>query len=139
MPVYLTRRAVFSASHRLHSSELSDSENAKLFGKCNSANGHGHNYAVEITLKGEIDKKSGLLYNLSDLKRAIDSEILARVDHKHLNLDVLEFKSLNPTAENIAIVIWGWLEKALPKGLLYEVRLQETENNVAIYRGSQNP
>jgi len=129
----LTRRETFSASHRLYSNQMSDEQNHALFGKCAHVNGHGHNYVLEVSVKGGIDK-NGLVMNLTDLKQIIHDNVLAKVDHKHLNLDVQEFKTLNPTAENIAFVIWGWLKPSLG-GLLYEVKLHETENNVAIYRG----
>lgn len=132
---YLSRRASFSASHRLHSENLSADENKRVFGKCNHPHGHGHNYEVEVILRGKISERDGLVFNLTALKEIIEREVIARVDHKHLNLDVAEFKGLNPTAENIAVVIWRWLEPHLVKGLLYEVRLRETENNLAIYRG----
>lgn len=134
MPVaILSRRETFSASHRLYSDKLSAAENQALFGKCAHANGHGHNYVLEVVVRGPVDAH-GLVMNLSDLKRLIEEHVLRKVDHKHLNLDVAEFKTLNPTAENIACVIWQWLKPALG-ALLYEVRLHETENNVAVYRG----
>jgi 6-pyruvoyltetrahydropterin/6-carboxytetrahydropterin synthase len=133
--VYLTRRSTFSASHRLHSPRLSDDENRDFFGKCNRDHGHGHNYVLEVTLRGEIDPRTDCVMNLTDLKSIIEETVLDRVDHRHLNLDVTEFSRVNPTAENMAVVFWGWLSERLPKGLLYEVKLHETENNVAIYRG----
>ena len=135
MPIaYLSRRARFSASHRLHSKELSDEENQTLFGKCHRDNGHGHNYVFEVILKGEIDPRSGIVMDLSVLKKIIEEQVLEDFDHRHLNLDVVEFKDLNPTVENIARVIWDRLSRALPKGLLHEVKVHETENNVAYYR-----
>lgn len=133
--VCLSRRASFSSSHRLHSHQLSNEENRRLFGKCNSANGHGHNYVIEVIVRGEIDEKTGIVMNLDLLKEAIHSCILSRLDHKNLNLDVKEFKTLNPTAENIVVVCWQWLLEKIPSSLLYEVRLHETENNLVIYRG----
>ncbi|MEK6579306.1 MAG: 6-carboxytetrahydropterin synthase [Bdellovibrionota bacterium] len=136
MPIaYLSRRTTFCASHRLHSDSLSASENLKIFGKCNSANGHGHNYELEVTVRGEIDSKSGMIMNLTELKSVIESAILAEVDHKHINLDCPSFRGINPTAENIAFVFWNLLLPKLPKGALYEVRIRETENNVAYFRG----
>ena len=129
--VYLTRKEHFSAAHRLHSDHLSDSENRKLFGKCNSKNGHGHNYSIEVTVGCKVDKH-GLTMNLSKLKKIIRKTIIDRFDHRHLNLDTKEFKALNPTAENIAIVSWNLLKKQLP---LFEVRIHETEKNIATYRG----
>jgi 6-pyruvoyltetrahydropterin/6-carboxytetrahydropterin synthase len=131
----ITRRMTFSASHRLHSPELSDEENRKVFGKCNHSSGHGHNYSVEITIAGPIDSKTGMVFNLTDLKQVMVETIEKEFDHKNLNLDVVAFKKLNPTAENIAVVIWEMLQKKLPKGVLHEVRLIETENNFVSYRG----
>lgn len=133
--VYLTRREGFSASHRLHSDLLSTSENESLFGKCNHVNGHGHNYVLEVTLFGEIDPRTGLTMNLSDLKSVISNHVLSKVDHRHLNLDVSEFRTLNPTTENLAVVIWNWLKPYVPVGYLYEVKVFETEKNIAVYRG----
>ena len=136
MPLgYLTRRATFCASHRLHISSKSESENKALFGKCNHPHGHGHNYVLEVTVRSEIDPNSGMIMNLKDLKHIIDELILSDVDHKHLNLDVPEFKDKNPTAEMIALVFWKRLEKNLPERFLFEVKIHETENNVAFYRG----
>jgi 6-pyruvoyltetrahydropterin/6-carboxytetrahydropterin synthase len=132
--VFLSRRATFCASHRLHSNKLSAAENKKLFGKCNNPNGHGHNYVLEVIVSGKVDS-TGVVIDLTKLKEIIEESVVSRVDHKHLNLDVPEFKGVNPTAENMAVIFWEWLEESLPKNLLYEVRLQETENNTAIYRG----
>ena len=106
-----------------------------LFGKCNHINGHGHNYTLEVSLRGSVDKKSGIVMDLSQLKVILEEEVSSRLDHKNLNLDVQEFSSLNPTAENIAIVIWSWLKRRLPGDLLFQIKLQETENNSVIYRG----
>lgn len=131
--VYLTRRATFSASHRLHQPQLTTEENVQLFGKCHHIHGHGHNYVLEITVQGEIDS-TGIIINLIDLKKIIEEKILIKVDHKHLNLDVKEFELLNPTAENMVVVFWNWLQESLSH-CLYEVKLHETENNTATYRG----
>lgn len=136
--IYLTRRATFCAGHRLHSPLLTDEENRKIFGKCNHVNGHGHNYELEVTLYGKVDPKTGMVLNLTDLDRIVEETVIARVDHKNFNQDVPEFKTLVPTAENIAIYFWGLLKDKL-KDLLFEVRLRETENNVAIYRGENPP
>lgn len=133
--VSISRRATFNASHRLHSHQLSEAENKTLFGKCNRVNGHGHNYVLEVTLRGDLDQKSGILFDLTKLKSIIDETVIQKVDHLHLNMDVKPFDTINPTAENMAIVFWDWLVKEIPAGLLFEVKLHETENNVAIYRG----
>lgn len=131
----LSRRATFAASHRLHSDSLSDQENEALFGKCNRANGHGHNYVMEVLIKSEIDPNTGLIMNLVDLKSIIEKTILDEVDHKHLNHDVEWLKGTNPTTENLVVAFWERLEKVLPQGFLHEIKLHETENNIAIYRG----
>jgi 6-pyruvoyltetrahydropterin/6-carboxytetrahydropterin synthase len=129
----LIRRVTFSASHRLHSPELSDAENTKIFGKCNNPNGHGHNYVLEVAVQGKIDPKTGMILNLSDLNELIDKIVVSRIDHKNFNLDLPEFQKTNPTAENIAVFIWKILKEKIP--LLHEIKLQETENNSVIYRG----
>ncbi len=133
--VIITRRVTFSASHRLISSELSEQENRALFGKCYEPNGHGHNYEVEVSLKGTVNTRTGVLMNLVELKEILERSVLAKVDHKHLNLDVAEFRTLNPSTENLAVVIWSWLVPLIPKGQLFEVKIKETENNFVIYRG----
>ena len=133
--VFLQRRVTFCSSHRLHNEALSEAENKQIFDKCNYINGHGHNYVLYVTLKGAPDPVTGMVINIVDLKKMIDLAVFDKVDHKHLNLDVPEFKTVNPTVENMTIVFWDWLQEVLPHGLLYEVKLYETENNSAIYRG----
>lgn len=133
--VYVTRREVFSASHRLHNPELTDEENCEIFGKCNNANGHGHNYTLEVTVAGEIDTKTGYLIDLKILKDIIREHATEKVDHKHLNSDVDFMQGVIPTAENIAIGIWKQLEDKIPNGRLYSVKIYETENNYAEYKG----
>lgn len=133
--VSLVRREKFSASHRLYSKDLSESENQDLFGKCAWPHGHGHNYGLEVEVRGELDPKTGLVMNLTDLKEIIQTQVLRKVDHRHLNLDVPEFQSLNPTAENIAIVVWHWLRPNLPPALSLRVKIEETDKNSAIYSG----
>ena len=132
---YLKRRVTLCASHRLHSSDLSDEENRRIFDKCNRPNGHGHNYSIEVTLRGEVDPKTGMIMNLIDLNDILERTVVSEMDHKHLNLDVPFFANLNPTAENIAITVWKLVEPHLPSKVLYEVTVQETENNEAKYRG----
>lgn len=133
--VYLTRRSTFSAAHRLHSPGLSDEENLEIFGKCANPNGHGHNYILEVTVRGEIDPRTGMVMNLAELKRTVEEAIIRPMDHKNLNEDVGVLQKINPTAENLAVVFWKLLEDRLAPGLLVEVRLHETENNIATYRG----
>ena len=132
---FVTRRMTFCAAHRLRVAALSDEENRRVFGKCSSPNGHGHNFVVEVTVAGDIDPRTGMVFNLSELKDVMLSVIEDGLDHKNLNLDVPAFKTLLPTAENVAAVIWGLLDERLPKGLLHEVKLVETENNFVSFRG----
>lgn len=132
---YVTRRMTFSAGHRLHNDALSAEENKLVFGKCNNPNGHGHNFTVEVTVAGEIDQRTGMVYNLRDLKTVMAEVIEQGLDHKNLNLDVPALKGIIPTAENLAVVIWNQLSERLPAGLLDEVKLIETENNFVSYRG----
>ena len=133
--VYLTRRTTFSAAHRLWSNHLTEEENIALYGKCANANGHGHNYVLEITVRGNADPRTGMVLNLLDLKQAINEHVIAWVDHKHLNYDVPWLEGGIPTTEVLVMKFWERLERALPRGLLYEVKLHETENNSASYRG----
>ena len=132
--VLLTRRVTFSASHRLYNPDLTDQENWDIFDKCSYKNGHGHNYVVYVTLKGKPDVKTGMVMNVSILKELLETTVLSDFDHRHLNLDVDEFKTLLPSVENIAIVIWNRLLPHLDT-LLYEVKVVETENIYAVYRG----
>jgi 6-pyruvoyltetrahydropterin/6-carboxytetrahydropterin synthase len=133
--VYLTRRVTFSASHRLWSEYLSEEENYRTYHKCANPNGHGHNYTLEVTLRGEPDPRTGMLINLTDLKQIINDQIIERVDHKHLNYDVPWLEGIIPTTEMLVIKFWERLEPHFPRNLLYEIELHETENNRARYRG----
>lgn len=133
--VYLKRRATFCAAHRLHSPYFSDEENRRLFDKCNNKNGHGHNYEVFVVLKGTPTLKTGMVMNLVDVTHILQKEIVDKVDHFHLNYDVEMFKGIIPSVENMVIVFWDILKDKFPEGLLYEVKVVETENNQAIYRG----
>lgn len=132
--VRLTRKYHFSTAHRLHSNHLSDEENLALFGKCNNPYGHGHNYYLEVTLSGEPDPVTGMLADISELDQTVEECVLQKFDHKHLNLDTEEFKTLNPTSENVAIVIWDLLSTRVP---LYKIGLYETEKNYFEYYGSE--
>ena len=133
--VYLTRRATFSAAHRLWSDQLSEKENYAIYDKCANAHGHGHNYVLEVTVRGEIDTRTGMVMNLTEMKDIINEQVIDWVDHKHLNYDVAWLEGIIPTAEMLAIKFWERLVHKFPPGLLYEVKLQETENNYAAYRG----
>jgi len=133
--VYITKRAHFSAAHRLHSEQLDEKQNEKIYGLCNNPYGHGHNYELEITIKGEPDPVTGMIMDLKELKDIINKEIVDKMDHKHLNYDVDFMKDIVPTAENIAIVIWNRLKAKIKTGELYEVKVYETPRNIAVYRG----
>jgi 6-pyruvoyltetrahydropterin/6-carboxytetrahydropterin synthase len=133
--VYLTRRATFSASHRLWSNQLTEAENYVIYEKCANPNGHGHNYVLEVTVQGIPDTRTGMVLNLTQLKHAMNEQILKQVDHKHLNYDVPWLEGCIPTTEVLVVKFWERLVDALPTGILYEVKLHETENNLASYRG----
>jgi len=130
----VTRTYDFSASHRLHSQTLSDEENVETFGKCNWENGHGHNYEVEVTLAGDLDPRTGLLWNLDRLDEIVDEEVVKPYDHKHLNYDTADFRDLNPTSENLTQVVWDNLSRrlsteSLGSARLYRVAVRETARN----------
>jgi 6-pyruvoyltetrahydropterin/6-carboxytetrahydropterin synthase len=136
--LYVTRRAHFSAAHRLFNPSFSDRENEAVFDKCASVNGHGHNYYIEVTVAGEPDPRTGYVMDLKKLKAIIDEHVIAHVDHKHLNMDVEFLRGIIPTAENIAVACWNQLEPHILNGHLYAVRLYETEQNFAEYKGEHS-
>lgn len=137
--VEITRREEFSAAHRLHNPKLSDEENRNLYGICNNENGHGHNYAVEVTVRGTVPGSTGMVMDLNRLMVILREEIVSQVDHKHLNLDVPFLSGIIPTAENVAIAFWNRLEPRL-KGFegcrLHRVRIYESRNNFVDYHGA---
>lgn len=138
--LFVTRTYDFSASHRLHSSALSDAENTEIFGKCNWENGHGHNYEIEVTLAGTPDPRTGQLWEGACLDQVVKEQVLEPYDHKHLNYDVPEFHELNPTSENLTVVIWNNLScrlsrEALNGARLYRVAVRETARNYFEYYG----
>jgi 6-pyruvoyltetrahydropterin/6-carboxytetrahydropterin synthase len=124
-----TRTYEFAASHRLHSHALSDAENREIFGKCNNPNGHGHNYKLEVTVRGPVDDRTGMLVDLGALDRVVRDEVVTRYDHRHLNLDLPEFRELNPTSENLVQVIWDRLAGKIEGARLHRVTIRETERN----------
>jgi 6-pyruvoyltetrahydropterin/6-carboxytetrahydropterin synthase len=124
--VYLTRKAEFSASHVYHNPDFSLEENRRIFGKCNNPNGHGHNYLLEVTVKGEVDQHSGFVVDLKQLKEIMQREVLDAMDHRFLNKEVPEFMHQIPTTENLAIVVWQRLAPKLTKAALHRVRVYET-------------
>jgi 6-pyruvoyltetrahydropterin/6-carboxytetrahydropterin synthase len=133
--ILLTRKAEFSASHYYWNDAWSEEENRRAFGKCANRNGHGHNYTLEVTISGEIDPVSGFVVDLKDLKGVLEREVVSVYDHRHLNLEVPEFKTANPTTENIAVAIWKRLDKKIPGAKLYRVRVYELPDLFADYYG----
>ena len=132
-PVTVIRREHFNAAHRLHNPDLDDATNKKIFGKCNNQYFHGHNYDLDVMVSGEIDHKTGYLIDMKLLSGLIKSEVLDYMDHKNLNIEVEEFKDLNPTAENIAFVIYNRISLKLPNNLNLKIRLYETQRNIVEY------
>ncbi|XP_036382206.1 6-pyruvoyl tetrahydrobiopterin synthase [Megalops cyprinoides] len=132
---YITRVQSFSACHRLHSKSLSDEDNKRVFGKCNHPNGHGHNYKVEVTVRGKIDRVTGMIMNLTDLKQHMEEAIMIPLDHKNLDKDVPYFADVVSTTENLAVYIWDSLAKLIPLNMLYEIKIHETDKNIVVYRG----
>jgi len=133
---YLTRRETFSACHRLHSDQLNSQENIDIFGKCNNPNGHGHNYVVEVTIKGSVDPITGMVMNIHDMKKIINKTVMQTLDHKHLDKDVPYFENVVSTTENVAIYIFNAIKSELPNEIiLHEIKIWETEKNIVIYRG----
>jgi len=127
--ITVSRKAHFNAAHRLHNPNWSDEKNGRVFGKCNSPNYHGHNYNLTVSVTGVVDDETGYVIDVKDLKDLIKSEVEDRFDHKNLNLDTEEFKNLNPTAENIASVIWKLLRSKLDERYNLKIKLYETERN----------
>ncbi|HEA30582.1 MAG TPA: 6-carboxytetrahydropterin synthase [Leeuwenhoekiella sp.] len=136
MRATVKRKAHFNAAHRLFKKDWDAQKNLEVFGKCSYPNYHGHNYELIVGVTGEIDKETGFVIDLKILKDLIESEVEDAFDHKNLNLDVPEFKTLNPTAENIAVVIYDKLKKKLDTTFDLEVILYETPRNYVIYTGA---
>lgn len=135
MSLTVYRRAHFNAAHRLFRKDWNDEKNKEVFGKCSNPNYHGHNYELIVGLTGEVDSETGYLIDLKILKNLIKDEVEDPFDHKNLNIEVPEFEDLNPTVENIAIVIWNKLRKRLDKKFDISVELYETPRNFVIYTG----
>lgn len=135
MRVTVNRKAHFNAAHRLFHKDWDNEKNEEVFGKCSNPNYHGHNYELVIAVTGEIDEETGFVMDLKKLKELIYEEIERPFDHKNLNVEVEEFRTLNPTAENIAVVIWKKLRGKLARRLDLEVTLYETPRNYVTYKG----
>lgn len=135
MKVTVSRKAHFNAAHRLYRKDWTDEMNNRIFGKCNNPNFHGHNYELIVHVTGDIDVETGFVMDLKTLSDIIYQEIEVAFDHKNLNLDVEEFKDLNPTAENIAVVIWNKLRKRIADDKKIKVELYETARNFVSFEG----
>jgi len=135
MLVTVHRIAHFNAAHRLYNADWSDARNATVFGKCANPNYHGHNYELIVGVTGKINPETGFVMDMKVLKHIIEEEIEAKFDHKNLNLEVVAFKTLNPTAENIVVVIWNILRKKIKSTLDISVTLYETPRNFVTYKG----
>ena len=133
MKVAVFRKEHFNAAHRLHNPEWDDETNSKVFGKCNNPNYHGHNYELIVKLVGEINPRTGYVYDMKLLSDLIKRRVTDRFDHKNLNLDTEEFKNLNPTAENIVIVIYNLLRSEIEDSIDLKITLYETERNYVEY------
>ncbi len=134
--ILLTRKAEFSAAHYYWNEAWSPEENARVFGKCSNRNGHGHNYTLEVTVAGEVDAETGFVVDLKELKDVMEQEVVSVYDHRHLNLEVPEFKAANPTTENIAVAVWKRLQGKIPgKARLHRVRVYEMPDLFADYFG----
>lgn len=136
MEISVSRKTHFNAAHRLHVNSWSNEKNKAFFGLCNNENYHGHNYELIVTVTGDIDIETGYLMDMKVLKEIIKVEIEDKFDHKNLNLDTEEFKTVNPTAENIAVVIWQILRKKINLNIKLKVILFETERNFVEYNGN---
>jgi 6-pyruvoyltetrahydropterin/6-carboxytetrahydropterin synthase len=136
MKIAVYRKEHFNAAHRLHNPDWSDEQNKAIFGKCNNPNFHGHNYELIVKLLGPIDPQTGYVFDMKILSDLIKENVLDKFDHKNLNLDTDEFKKLNPTAENIAVVIWNILRKKIDNKYELTIRLYETERNFVEYDGN---
>ena len=133
--VFLTRKAEFSASHYYHNPEFTQEENQRIFGKCNNPHGHGHNYTLEVTVKGQVDARSGFVVDLKELKDIMNREVIDALDHRFLNKEVPEFAQAIPTTENLAISIWDRLKSKLKLAKLHRIRVYETPDLFVDYYG----
>lgn len=133
MKTAIIREEHFNAAHRLHNPDWSAEKNMEVFGKCNSPNYHGHNYELHVKLIGDIDPETGYVYDIKVLSDLIKKQVVERFDHKNLNLDVEEFKNLNPTAENIAVVIYDLLREEIEEKYDLKIQLYETKRNYVEY------
>ena len=135
MKVTVSRKAHFNAAHRLYRKDWSDEKNTEVFGLCNNPNFHGHNYELIVSVTGAINPETGFVIDMKDLKTIIKSQVEDEFDHKNLNVEVEEFKELNPTAENIVVVIYNKIRQHIDSNLDLEITLYETPRNFVSYKG----
>ncbi len=133
--ITISRKAHFNAAHKLYRPDWTDEKNKLIFGKCSNQNFHGHNYELIVSLTGQVDPETGYVFDMGELKKIIKSEIEDYLDHKNLNLDIKEFLSINPSAENIAILIYNRLIKYFEKSYKLKITLYETPRNFVEYSG----
>ena len=133
--VTVTRRLHFSAAHRVHNPAMSDEENRRTFGKCNNPNWHGHNYILDVSVKGGLDERTGYVIDLSRIKEIVTEQVIDKVDHRNLNLEVDFLRGTIPTTENLVVAMWRVLEPALKPASLSKLVLWETVNNYVEYDG----
>ncbi|MEN9488624.1 MAG: hypothetical protein RL494_889 [Bacteroidota bacterium] len=135
MKVTVSRKAHFNAAHRLYRKDWTAEKNDAVFGKCNNPNFHGHNYELIVSVTGSINPETGYVMDIKELATIIEEDVASKFDHKNLNLDVPEFQEVNPTAENIVVVIWNKIRKRIPTQMDLEVILYETPRNFVTYKG----
>ena len=133
--VTVTRRLIFNAAHRVHNPALSDEENTRVFGKCNNPNWHGHNYTLDVSVRGAIDPRTGYVIDLGALKQLVEERVVNEIDHRNFNLDVRFMQGVIPTSENIIVAIWRELDPAIHPATLVRLVLWETANNYVEYTG----
>lgn len=135
--VTVTRILKFNAAHRVHNPALSATENARLFGKCNNPNWHGHNYTLEVSVKGPVDPTTGYVVDLGALRDVVERDVIERTDHRNFNIDVEYMQGIIPTTENIIVAMWNIIAPAVKPAVLVRLRLWETDNNYAEYEGER--
>ena len=138
MRAHLTRRYMFAASHRLHAPTLSEEQNRETYGKCNHPHGHGHNYALEVTVSGAVSAETGMVCDLAELDETVHGAVLDGFDHQNLNV-LTDFGELVPTTENLAVVIYNILQQSVSPAHLERIRIEETSNNSFEYAGGEEP
>jgi 6-pyruvoyltetrahydropterin/6-carboxytetrahydropterin synthase len=136
MPIVtVTRRLRFNAAHRVHNPAFSDQQNVETYGKCNNPHGHGHNYTLDVSVRGPIDESTGYVIDLGTLRDIVEKHVVDQTDHRHFNHDVPYMTGINPTSENIIVGMWKVLEPIVQPGKLVRLKLIETENNFVEYEG----